>query len=104
MAVDWLVCADTPPSGGYINDGEGTLGNNVTRLMGYPARVVKHECKAKYLGKDFYWAVIDTIYQTTPLRVPPKSIRKISPESSRKFPPKAAWQQTKPKVTTRKRK
>lgn len=75
-----------------------------TTPEGYPARVVKHECKAKYLGKDFYWAVIDTIYQTTPLRVPPKSIRKISPESSRKFPPKAAWQQTKPKVTTRKRK
>ena len=63
-----------------------------------------HECKAKYLGKDFYWAVIDTIYQTTLLRVPPKSIRKISPESSRKIPPKTAWQQTKPKVTTRKRK
>ena len=75
-----------------------------TTPEGYPARVVKHECKAKYLGKDFYWAVIDTIYQTTPLRVPPKSIRKISPESSQNFPPKAAWQQTKPKVTTRKRK
>ncbi|MBO5284327.1 MAG: hypothetical protein J6B00_00455 [Alphaproteobacteria bacterium] len=39
-----------------------------TTPEGYPARVVKHDCKAKYLGKDFYWAVIDTIYQTTPLK------------------------------------
>lgn len=49
-----------------------------TTPEGYPARVVKHDCKAKYLGKDFYWAVIDTIYQTTPLKVPPKSLREIS--------------------------
>lgn len=39
-----------------------------TTSEGYPARVAKHECKAKYLGKDFYWVVIDTIYQTTPLQ------------------------------------
>lgn len=53
-----------------------------TTPEGYPARVVKHDCKAKYLGKDFYWAVIDTIYQTTPLKVPPKSLREISLKST----------------------
>ena len=83
-----------------------------TTPEGYPARVVKHDCKAKYLGKDFYWAVIDTIYQTTPLKAPPKSIRKISSKSSptisskssRKFPSKNTRQQTKQLITTRKRK
>lgn len=49
-----------------------------TTPEGYPARVAKHECKAKYLGKDFYWAVIDTIYQTTPLKSPPKNVRKTT--------------------------
>lgn len=46
-----------------------------TTSEGYPARVAKHECKAKYLGKDFYWAVIDTIYQTTPLKNTPEKTR-----------------------------
>jgi len=83
-----------------------------TTPEGYPARVVKHDCKAKYLGKDFYWAVIDTIYQTTPLKAPPKSIRKISSKSSptisskssQKIPSKNTRQQTKPLITTKKRK
>lgn len=46
-----------------------------TTSEGYPARVAKHECKAKYLGKDFYWAAIDTIYQTTPLKNTPEKTR-----------------------------
>lgn len=28
-----------------------------------PAKVYKHECKARYLGKDFYIATVDTVYQ-----------------------------------------
>lgn len=28
-----------------------------------PARVFKHECKAHYLGRDFYIATVDTVYQ-----------------------------------------
>lgn len=39
-----------------------------TTSEGYPARILTNECKAKYLGKDFYWTVIDTLYQTTPLQ------------------------------------
>ena len=30
---------------------------------GTPAKVFTHECKAKYLGKDFYVATVDTVYQ-----------------------------------------
>ena len=30
---------------------------------GSPAKVFTHECNAKYLGKDFYIAIVDTIYQ-----------------------------------------
>ncbi len=28
-----------------------------------PARIYKHECNAHYLGKDFYIATVDTVYQ-----------------------------------------
>lgn len=28
-----------------------------------PARIYKHECNAHYLGKDFYIAIVDTVYQ-----------------------------------------
>ena len=31
---------------------------------GSPAKVFTHECNAKYLGKDFYAATVDTVYQT----------------------------------------
>ena len=34
----------------------------------YPARVVTFDCKGHYLGQEFYIAVIDTIYQVTPLQ------------------------------------
>ncbi len=30
---------------------------------GSPAKVFTHECNAKYLGKDFYFATVDTVYQ-----------------------------------------
>ncbi len=30
---------------------------------GTPAKVVTHDCKAKYLGKDIYVALVDTVYQ-----------------------------------------
>ena len=30
---------------------------------GSPAKVFTHECNAKYLGKDFYIASVDTVYQ-----------------------------------------
>lgn len=30
---------------------------------GSPAKVFTHECNAKYLGKDFYVATVDTVYQ-----------------------------------------
>lgn len=30
---------------------------------GSPAKVFTHECRAKYLGKDFYAATVDTVYQ-----------------------------------------
>lgn len=30
---------------------------------GTPAKVFTHECKAKYLGKDFYVTTVDTVYQ-----------------------------------------
>lgn len=30
---------------------------------GAPAKVFTHECNAKYLGKDFYFATVDTVYQ-----------------------------------------
>ena len=30
---------------------------------GTPAKVFTHECNAKYLGKDFYVATVDTVYQ-----------------------------------------
>lgn len=34
---------------------------------GEPAKVVKFECTAHYLGKDFYLATIDSVYKyTTP--------------------------------------
>lgn len=46
-----------------------------TTSEGYPARIFINECKATYLGKDFYWAVIDTLYQTTPLENAPKKTR-----------------------------
>lgn len=36
---------------------------NTTLTDGTPAKVFTHECKAKYLGKDFYGAAIDTVYQ-----------------------------------------
>lgn len=39
-----------------------------TTSEGYPARIFINECKAHYLGKDFYFAIIDTFYQTTPLQ------------------------------------
>lgn len=35
---------------------------------GYPALVIKHDLKAKYLGKEFYVAVIDTIYEMPELQ------------------------------------
>ena len=36
---------------------------NTTLSDGTPAKVFTHECKAKYLGKDFYVALVDTVYQ-----------------------------------------
>ena len=36
---------------------------NTTLTDGTPAKVFTRECKAKYLGKDFYGAAIDTVYQ-----------------------------------------
>ena len=36
---------------------------DTTTEEGYPAKVVTFECRSKYLGHDFYTAVVDTIYQ-----------------------------------------
>lgn len=36
---------------------------NTALSDGSPAKVFTHECKAKYLGKDFYVALVDTVYQ-----------------------------------------
>lgn len=36
---------------------------DITMPDGAPAKVFTHECKANYLGRDFYVAEIDTVYQ-----------------------------------------
>ena len=36
---------------------------DITMPDGAPAKVFTHECKAQYLGRDFYVAEIDTVYQ-----------------------------------------
>lgn len=36
---------------------------STTLSDGTPAKVFTHDCKAKYLGKDFYVALVDTVYQ-----------------------------------------
>lgn len=36
---------------------------DITMPNGAPAKVFTHECKANYLGRDFYVAEIDTVYQ-----------------------------------------
>ena len=36
---------------------------STTLSDGTPAKVFTHECNAKYLGKDFYVALVDTVYQ-----------------------------------------
>ena len=36
---------------------------STTLSDGTPAKVFTHECKAKYLGKDFYVTTVDTVYQ-----------------------------------------
>ena len=36
---------------------------DITMPNGAPAKVFTHEIKAKYLGRDFYVAEIDTVYQ-----------------------------------------
>lgn len=36
---------------------------NTTLTDGTPAKVFTHDCKTKYLGKDFYSALVDTVYQ-----------------------------------------
>lgn len=28
-----------------------------------PAKVFTHDCKGKFLGREFYWALVDTVYQ-----------------------------------------
>ncbi len=38
-----------------------------TTPEGYPARVITRSCKSEFFDKEFNFAVIDTIYQTTPL-------------------------------------
>lgn len=35
----------------------------ITMPNGAPAKVFTHDCKAKYLGREFYVATIDTVYQ-----------------------------------------
>ena len=36
---------------------------NTTLTDGTPAKVFTHDCKTKYLGKEFYSALVDTVYQ-----------------------------------------
>ena len=35
----------------------------MTLADGTPAKVFTHELKAKYLGRDYYEAIVDTVYQ-----------------------------------------
>lgn len=50
-----------------FNDMRMTREYNVTveetQIPEGPARIYKHECNAKYLGRDFYIATVDTVYQ-----------------------------------------